>query len=340
MVPKHGMGHGAALQALLDPDAARPILIAEAAAPHVQIPGETLPEAALARRLREGDAVVVVAHTLGPALARALRERPPALLILTGPADADGIPALPGTHLLGPEARLRVATSDAPSAGGLIVCATAPAELVALLVAQKAVEQYAGTAFEAPLTNAFAKLTAQLDGPVTVALGAARHVFSFKAAGPAKADLELFRQLSQAVLETREVAFDYRSLGAAAPARRRVQPWHLCCVDNQWYLIGNDIDRAAKRTFALPRIAAVELTRRTFARPADFSIRDHLGGSFGIIAGTGDYRVRLRFDAWAGQLVRERFWHDTQELTNRRDGGAELVFQLDSLAERFGGAPR
>ena len=71
MVLKHGMGHGtgagAALQALLDPDPARPILIAEAAAPHVQIPGETLPEAALARRLREGDAVVVVAHTLGPA---------------------------------------------------------------------------------------------------------------------------------------------------------------------------------------------------------------------------------------------------------------------------------
>ncbi len=206
-------------------------------------------------------------------------------------------------------------------------------ELVALLVAQKAVEQYTGTAFEAPLTNAFAKLTAQLDGPVTVALGAARHVFSFKAAGPAKADLELFRQLSQAVLETREIAFAYRSLGAAAPARRRVQPWHLCCVDNQWYLIGHDLDRAAKRTFALPRIAAVELTRRTFPRPAGFSIRDHLGGSFGIIAGHGDYRIRLRFDAWAGQLVRERFWHDTQELTERRDGGVELVLELDSLAE-------
>ncbi len=206
-------------------------------------------------------------------------------------------------------------------------------ELVALLVAQKAVEQYAGTAFEAPLTNAFAKLTAQLDGPVTVALGAARHVFSFKAAGPARADLELFRQLSQAVLETREIAFDYRGLGDTRPARRRVQPWHLCCVDNQWYLIGNDLDRAAKRTFALPRIAAVELTKRTFPRPAGFSIREHLGGSFGIIAGSGDYRVRLRFDPWAAQLVRERFWHDSQELTDRRDGGIELVLQLADLAE-------
>jgi proteasome accessory factor B len=206
-------------------------------------------------------------------------------------------------------------------------------ELVALLVAQKAVEQYAGTAFEAPLTNAFSKLTAQLDGPVTVALGAARHVFSFKAAGPARADLELFRQLSQAVLENREIAFDYRGLGDAKSARRRLQPWHLCCVDNQWYLIGNDLDRAAKRTFALPRIAAVELTRRTFPRPASFSIREHLGGSFGIIAGAGDYRVRLRFDTWAAQLVRERFWHDSQELTERRDGGLELALQLADLAE-------
>jgi len=136
---------GRALQALLEPDPTQPILIAEAAAQHVQIPGETLPEAALARRLREADAVVVVAHTLGPALARALRERPPALLILTGPADADNIPTLPGTCLLGPDARLRVGkapagasadTSARPALGpALVVCATAPAALVALLVA-------------------------------------------------------------------------------------------------------------------------------------------------------------------------------------------------------------
>ncbi len=206
-------------------------------------------------------------------------------------------------------------------------------ELVAMLVAQKAVEQYAGTAFEAPLTNAFAKLTAQLDGPVTVAIGAAHHVFSFKAAGPARSDLELFRRLSQAVLEGREIAFDYRGLRDARPARRHVQPWHLCCVDSQWYLIGHDTDRDAKRTFALPRIAAVELGRKTFAKPADFSIREHLGGSFGIIAGSGEYRVELRFDAWAAQLVRERFWHDSQEIEERPDGGLDLALELDSLAE-------
>jgi proteasome accessory factor B len=206
-------------------------------------------------------------------------------------------------------------------------------ELVALLVAQKAIEQYAGTPFEAPLTNAFSKLTAQLDGPVTVALGAARNVFSFKAAGPARADLEHFRRLSQAVLENREIAFQYRGLRDTDAALRRVRPWHLCCVNGQWYLIGHDIDRDAKRTFALPRITGVEITRRSFRRPADFSIREHLGGSFGIIAGAGDHRIRLRFDQWAAQLVRERFWHDSQEIAEQPDGRLELQLQLDSLDE-------
>ena len=49
-----------------------------------------------------------------------------AILLLADAQPHDG-PAVASAHT--------VATSDAPSAGGLIVCATAPAELVALLVA-------------------------------------------------------------------------------------------------------------------------------------------------------------------------------------------------------------
>lgn len=121
-----------ALQALLDhpldATAASSTLIAEAAAAHVRLPGERLDDAALARRLRDADAIVVVVHSLGPTLARALRERPPALLVITGPADE--LPSFPGTLILGPDARLQVAAS-----GDTIACATRPAELAALLAA-------------------------------------------------------------------------------------------------------------------------------------------------------------------------------------------------------------
>lgn len=206
-------------------------------------------------------------------------------------------------------------------------------ELVALLVAQKAIEQYSGTSFEAPLTQAFAKLTNQLDGPVTVALGAARALISFKPVGIAQSDLKLFQKLSDAVLQSFELEFDYRSLRSAQSERRRVQPWQLCCVDNQWYVIGHDLDREAKRTFALPRIRGVKVTKRRFVRPADFSIQEHLGSAFGVFTGTGEHVIRLRFSDWAARLVRERFWHESQRLTDGPDETIDLELRLGSLEE-------
>ena len=206
-------------------------------------------------------------------------------------------------------------------------------ELVAMLVAQKAVEQFRGTPFEKPLANAFAKIADHLDGPVTVALGEARSAITFKPIGVGRGDLDLFRKLSEAVLHSVEIEFDYDKGDAQALRRRHLQPWHLCCVDNQWYVIGHDMDRGEKRTFAVTRMSAVRVTRRTFVRPRDFSIKDHLGGAFGIFAGTGDHRIRLRFDGWAVKIVRERFWHESQKFLERRDGSLEMELHLSSLEE-------
>jgi proteasome accessory factor B len=206
-------------------------------------------------------------------------------------------------------------------------------ELVAMLVAQKAIDQFKGTPFEKPLANAFTKIAGQLDGPVTVAIGEARSAITFKPIGVGRGDLELFRKLSEAVLHSVEIGFDYDKGEVGPLTRRRLQPWHLCCVDNQWYVIGHDIDRKAKRTFAVARMSAVRLTRRAFQRPRDFSIKDHLGGAFGIFAGSGDHRIRLRFDGWAVKIVRERFWHESQKFFEGKNGTLEMELHLSSLEE-------
>ena len=206
-------------------------------------------------------------------------------------------------------------------------------ELVAMLVAQKAVEQFKGTPFEEPLANAFAKIADHLDGPVTVAIGEARSSISFKPIGVGKGDLELFRRLSQAVLHSTEIEFDYDKGDVNSLKHRHLQPWHLCCVDNQWYVIGHDVDRNEKRTFAIARMSAVRVSKRTFVRPREFSIKNHLGGAFGIFAGAGDHRIRLRFDGWAVKIVRERFWHESQKFAERKDGTLEMELRLNGLEE-------
>ena len=134
-------------------------------------------------------------------------------------------------------------------------------------------------------------------------------------------------------LNSAEVEFRYRKLRSTAAETRRVRPYHLGCVDNQWYLFGFDLDRQQLRTFALPRIREPRRTGARFRRPANFSIGKFLDSSFGVFQSEGRTTVRVRFQPFAAQLVRERMWHHSQRIKELRDGGLELQLQLGSLEE-------
>lgn len=200
-------------------------------------------------------------------------------------------------------------------------------ELVALLVAQKAVEQYRGTSFEKPLHAAFEKLVASLGNEASVSLHELSEAVSFRSAGVPKSQIEVFELLAEAVMASRTVEFEYLSLRAKKSELRRVEPYHLACISNQWYLIANDLARNSLRTFSLTRIEKARDLRISFERPADFSAAKMLAGSFSAFEAGKTEVVRIRFDDFAARLVGERQWHKSQKL-RLLPGGAELTMQV------------
>jgi proteasome accessory factor B len=206
-------------------------------------------------------------------------------------------------------------------------------EVVALFVAQKALQQYRGTSFEKPLRTAFEKITEGLQDRIGFPWGRVDSAISFRGLGATIADLELFETVSHAVLDSHELAFEYKKLRGAQHETRRVQPYHLACIENQWYLFAFDLARQQLRTFALPRMRKVRDTGARFRRPADFSIARLLSASFGVFSGTGRHRVRVRFDPFAARLVSEREWHPSQKLKRLPDGAIELTLTLGGLEE-------
>jgi len=206
-------------------------------------------------------------------------------------------------------------------------------ELVALLVARKALEQYRGSPYERPLEIAFDKICKGLQDRIDFRWEAVEGSISFKGIGVGRSDLELFENLSRAVLRSHEVLFEYRKLTGSGWETRRVQPYHLGCIDNQWYLFGHDLARKQIRTFALPRMRKLQVSGTRFKRPADFSITTHLGGSLGVFTGREKHRIRIEFDAWAARLVMERSWHGSQKIRQLPGERIELTLQLDGLEE-------
>ncbi len=104
-------------------------------------------------------------------------------------------------------------------------------------------------------------------------------------------------------------------------------------MDGLWYLIGRDVDKAALRTFALPRISALRLQPKKFVRPPNFDAERHFGRGFGIHVGEGEHTVRIRFDKIAAGYIRERFWHISQTIADKPGGELELTMRLGSLDE-------
>lgn len=206
-------------------------------------------------------------------------------------------------------------------------------ELLALLVARRALEQYRGTPFHRQLEIAFEKLSGGLKDKISFSPADELRAVSFKNIGLGKADLAAFNALSGAVLKLNEVEFDYRKPGSTAPERRRVRPYHLANRENLWYLVAYDLKRAKPLTFALPRISNLVVTKDHFEKPRDFSPEKFFANALGVLGGDGDFQVVIRFKPEAADLVREREWHESQELRELRGGGLELGLRLGALAE-------
>jgi predicted DNA-binding transcriptional regulator YafY len=206
-------------------------------------------------------------------------------------------------------------------------------ELVALLIAEKALEQYRGTNFEKPLVSALKKMAAQLPDTVSFNIAEWDQTISFRTSAEPILNLEIFDALAKATAARRQIRFDYRKPGQGKAEPRVVDPYHLANINGEWFLFAFDHARKDIRPFVPARMSDVTPTGKTFPRPAKFSLEQRLHASFGVVSGQGEFNVIIRFDAFGAGYIREKKWHPSQELRELKDGGAELRMKLSSLDE-------
>jgi proteasome accessory factor B len=211
-------------------------------------------------------------------------------------------------------------------------------ELVSIFVAQKALEAYQGTAFEQPLRSAFQKLQAATKSAgVSISWEDFDSGISFRLFDAYLPDATIFSEIAKAIGNEQVVEFGYKKLDAKAFEKRMIEPWHLACVSGQWYLLGYDPSRGARRIFVLGRMQNVSATGRAFAnpKPGDEDIQRLFENSFQIWLSENVKleQIVLRFSGRAAQLVRERNWHASQRLQELANGDLEVSLTLNSLEE-------
>jgi proteasome accessory factor B len=206
-------------------------------------------------------------------------------------------------------------------------------EIVALVVAEKALQQYRGTTFEKPLLSAIRKLEQSLPDTISISLADIEQTISFRTRVEPILDLAILDRLAKATASRRQLQFDYRKPSQGQAERRVVDPYHLANINGEWFLFAFDHLRKDIRTFAPARIKSLQETGKTFSRQKKFSLEERLRNSFGVHSGAGKFAVVIRFDARVADYVREKKWHESQQLPELKGGEVELKLELSSLEE-------
>ena len=206
-------------------------------------------------------------------------------------------------------------------------------ELFALLVAEKALQQYRGTNFERPLVSAFQKMAASLPDTISLNMADWEQTISFRTSAEPILNLQIFDLLGKATAKHKQIQISYRKPGNTQPELRKIDPYHLANINGEWFLFAFDHLRNDIRTFVPSRIQKVEFTGKTFQRPAKFSLEQTLQNSFGVHSGKAVQDVVIRFSPDAADYIREKKWHPSQTLRELKNGSVELRLSLSSLGE-------
>ena len=67
-------------------------------------------------------------------------------------------------------------------------------------------------------------------------------------------------------------------------------------------------------------------TKDTFEVPEDFSFEDFMSPSFGVFQGE-PIKAKVRFDPDVAGYIREKIWHESQEIHTQEDGS--IIFEAE-----------
>ncbi|WP_407352948.1 helix-turn-helix transcriptional regulator [Luteimonas sp. R10] len=146
-------------------------------------------------------------------------------------------------------------------------------------------------------------------------------------------DEQAFRFVCSAVLERKQLSFEYRARSTDERTRRTVSPQRVTHYRGNWYLDAWDHDRDGLRSFSVDRISGARVLDAV-ARDIDEAELDrHLAGSYGIFSGEPKGWATILFNARAARWVADEHWHSQQQGRYLPDGSYELKVPYSAARE-------
>ncbi len=137
---------------------------------------------------------------------------------------------------------------------------------------------------------------------------------------------EIINRVNDAAINKKSIEIVYFTQSRKEESTRRVDPYRIWFFNSTFYLIGLCHVRNEVRIFALDRIKILAQTEKSFEIPEDFDLEAFMRPSFGVFQGVPT-KVKIRFSADIAGYIKEKIWHESQEIHSQNDGS--IIFEAE-----------
>jgi predicted DNA-binding transcriptional regulator YafY len=203
------------------------------------------------------------------------------------------------------------------------------AELSALYFSRNMLSFLGGAPFAQDLESVFEKIKEALPAKSLPYLARIQGLFSARP-DPWKdysKKQDVIAGLIDAILHQRQAQIAYYSFNSRKTKAYTLDPYRLVYYRGGLYLYARAAEYGEVRTFAVERIQKMEVLEQGFEIPSDFSVSEYARGAFGISGGRPE-AVELLFAPEMAGYIRERVWHESQQLEDAPDGSVRLSLEV------------
>ncbi len=137
-------------------------------------------------------------------------------------------------------------------------------------------------------------------------------------------DTENFRRVAGALGQRRRLRVVYRGRASDELTERTISPQRLVYYRDNWYLDAWCHLRKGLRCFAMDRLQPVYVSEDPAREVPEQTLREELGGAYGIMGGRPRHTAVLRFSSERARWLADEQWHPAQVSRVLPDGGVRL----------------
>jgi predicted DNA-binding transcriptional regulator YafY len=205
-------------------------------------------------------------------------------------------------------------------------------EVFSFSIARKLLERFEGTPLELDMRSVLGKIADSLRGTVSLDVESLTDQFTVLAEDHARVEPGVWQRAGRAINQRERLRLRYQRFDGVI-RDYLLEPYHLVAYHGNSYLLALNSVAGRIETFALSRCGSMEGCGQHFPRPVAFDPKAFFKDAFGISQADQPWSVRLLFGHEVATYIRERTWHPSQQLRERRDGTLELRLQTSSRKE-------